>query len=215
LKTNIGRDFLKLLDIAFPPSNPLRKIFNRQTVKISYKCMPNMAQAVSRYNVKVLKESQQHQQHQPQQPQPGCNCSKGHGTCPVQGRCLPPNVVYKATVTETVSGSSETYTGLTGNTFKNRWNKHNSDMRLQAGRGKTKLSTHTWDLKDANTDYEIEWDFIEQASSFNPITRKCRLYLVEKYHIMYNGQSSTLNKRQEIFNTCRHSKQKLLSNVKS
>ena len=88
-------------------------------------------------------------------------------------------------------------------------------MRLAAGRGKTKLSTHIWELKDANTDYDIEWDLIEQASSFNPITKKCRLCLVEKYHIMYNGQSSTLNKRQEIFNTCRHRKQKLLSNVKT
>ena len=124
--------------------------------------------------------------------------------------------MYRATVTETLSGNSETYTGLTGNTFKDRWYKHNSDIRLEKNRNKTKPSLHAWDLKDANTDYEIGWDFTEQASSFNPITKKYRLLcLIKKYHIMYNGQSSTLNKRQEILNPCRHRKQKLLSNVKT
>ena len=212
VKTNIGRDFLSLLDKAFPPSNPLHKLFNRQTVKISYKCMPNMAQAISRHNVKVLKDDQQQQD---QQPQPGCNCSSGPGTCPVQGKCLTPSVVYRATVRETATGNSETYTGLTCNTFKDRWNQHNSDIRNVGNRHKTKLSLHAWDLKDSNTDFKVEWDFIEQASTFNPITKKCRLCLIEKYHIMYNNQGSTLNKRQEVFNTCRHRKQKLLTNVKS
>ena len=47
VKSNIGKEFLKLLDVAFPRSNPLHKLFTRQTVKISYKCMPNMASAVS------------------------------------------------------------------------------------------------------------------------------------------------------------------------
>ena len=56
MKTNIGREFLKLLDRSFPVGNPLRKVFNRNTVKIGYKCMPNMAMAVSRHNKKILQE---------------------------------------------------------------------------------------------------------------------------------------------------------------
>ena len=155
VKSNVGRDFLQLLDNAFPPSNPLHKLFKRQTVKLSYKCMPNMAVAVSRHNAKVTKDDQQQVQ-----PLPGCNCNKGPGTCPVQGRCLTDCVVYKATVTETVSRKSETYTGMTGNTFKDRWYGHSADMRNPGGRSKTKLSTHIWNLKDMQTDFEIEWDFI-------------------------------------------------------
>ena len=42
VKTNIGREFLKLVDECFPPQNPLSKIFNRQTIKISYSGSPNM-----------------------------------------------------------------------------------------------------------------------------------------------------------------------------
>ena len=54
VRTNIGKEFLNLLDRAFPPDNPLSKLFNRQTVKISYKRMPNMAQAVAGHNTRVL-----------------------------------------------------------------------------------------------------------------------------------------------------------------
>ena len=34
VRTSIGKEFLNLLDKAFPPDNPLSKLFNRQTVKI-------------------------------------------------------------------------------------------------------------------------------------------------------------------------------------
>ena len=104
VKSNVGKEFLKFLDTAFPVGNPLRKLFTRQSVKVSYKCMPNMAQAVSRHNAKVLKYDL------PPPLPPGCNCRYGTGTCPVQGRCLTDCVVYRATVKETVSGKEETYT---------------------------------------------------------------------------------------------------------
>ncbi len=42
VETNIGKEFLHLLDIHFPRHDPLHKIFNRNTVKVSYGCMPNM-----------------------------------------------------------------------------------------------------------------------------------------------------------------------------
>ena len=42
--TNVGRAFLKILDKEFPKGNVLHKIFNRNTVKISYSCMCNVKQ---------------------------------------------------------------------------------------------------------------------------------------------------------------------------
>ena len=54
--TNIGKKFLNLIDESFPPGNPLRKIFNRQTVKVSYSTTPNMAQIISGKNKKILQE---------------------------------------------------------------------------------------------------------------------------------------------------------------
>ena len=136
-------------------------------------------------------------------------------TCPVQGRCKTDCVVYRATVKEIMSGSMETYTGVTGNTFKERWYGHRGDMRNEKKRLSSRLSSHIWDLKDERKDFEVKWSLIDRSTSFNPITRKCRICLKEKYQIMYNGNGSSLNKRQEIFNTCRHRTQKLLVNVKS
>ena len=57
VKTNVGKEFLKLVDRAFPPSNPLHKLFNRHTLKVSYRCMPNMASAVARHNKGLLQQN--------------------------------------------------------------------------------------------------------------------------------------------------------------
>ena len=108
LKSNVGKEFLKLIETAFPPSNPLHKLFTRQTLKLSYRCMPSMAQAISRHNALLLKGDQQTARHLP------CNCKAGVATCPVQGRCQQKGVVYKATVTETGTRKVNTYIGMTG-----------------------------------------------------------------------------------------------------
>jgi len=40
--TNIGRQFLKIITKVFHSKHPLQKIFNRNTLKLSYSCMPNI-----------------------------------------------------------------------------------------------------------------------------------------------------------------------------
>ena len=42
IATNVGREFLKLIDEHFPPGHPLHQVINRQTVKVGYRCLPNM-----------------------------------------------------------------------------------------------------------------------------------------------------------------------------
>ena len=42
--TNVGRTFLKILDEELSENHVFHKIFNRNTVKISYSCMPNLKQ---------------------------------------------------------------------------------------------------------------------------------------------------------------------------
>ena len=60
-----------MLDRSFPPYHPLHKIFNRQTVKLSYKRMPNMVQAVSGHNTRRLREDSDRVED------PKCNCRGG------------------------------------------------------------------------------------------------------------------------------------------
>ena len=193
VKSNVGKEFLKLLDRAFPQTNPLHKFFTRQTVKLSYRCMPNMAQAVARQNKKLLKDENN------TQPTPRCNCRGGPTNCPVEGKCQTQGVVYRATVKQTLTGKNDTYTGMTGRAFKDRLYEHNTDMNNRPKKP-TKLSEHVWKLKDKNIDHTVKWTILDRAPIFNPITRKCRVCLKEKFFIMYDKSGSSLNKRQEIFN---------------
>ena len=172
--------------------------------------MPNMAFSVTRHNMKMLQDDQQQIV-----PQPGCNCQGGIAVCPVQGKCKTDCVVCMATVTEMVTGSVETYTGVTSRQFKQRYYEHNADMRKEAGRIKSGLSSHVWNLKDRGVSYDVSWRLKERSTAFNPTTKKCRICLKEKYHILYKRDGASLNKRSEIFNTCRHRRQKLLDNMKT
>ena len=50
VKTNIGMIFLCLINKHFPPTHKYRKIFNKNTIKISYSCMPNIKSKISTHN---------------------------------------------------------------------------------------------------------------------------------------------------------------------
>ena len=53
--TNVAREFLKLIETYFPPGNILHSVINRSTVKVSYRCLPNMGAQVAKHNSKVLR----------------------------------------------------------------------------------------------------------------------------------------------------------------
>ena len=116
VKTKVGAKFFKLLDKHFPKSNPLSKIINRRTVKMSYRTTSNFKRIISSHNQKVLN---------PPEPSLPCNCRK-KDECPMEGgRCREQYIVYQATVSTTEPGVDvETYTGMTKSKFKERYANH-------------------------------------------------------------------------------------------
>ena len=52
VSTYIAKQFLDLLDKHFPQNNQLQKIFNRNTVKVSYSCTPNVGAQLSSHTTK-------------------------------------------------------------------------------------------------------------------------------------------------------------------
>ena len=166
--------------------------------------MPNMEQTIARQNKVKLSDGQD------SHPPPPCDCTP----CPVGGQCERKDVVYQATVTERNSQNVETYTGLTYRKFRIRFKEHLSDMDDPSKRTSSKLAGHVWNLKDKGIEFDVSWKLLAKAPPFNPVTRKCLLCLKEKHYIMYGEGTSTLNKRSEIFNTCRHRHRDLLVKVK-
>ena len=206
VRTKVGKEFLKILDTSFPPNNPLKKIFNRNTVKLSYKCMPNMAKAISNHNQKLAKDDRAQGEEKRL-----CNCTRGT-TCPVGGQCLRGPVVYRATVS--ANNTTQYYTGIAGNSFKERFNGHQTSINKNNKRNSTTLSQHVWELKDSGTNFNLSWNIVQNASSFNHSTGKCRLCNTEKLLIMFNPEGATLNSRSEFYSTCRHREKNLLKKVK-
>ena len=57
--TDIGKQFLKLVDKHFHKNHPLGKLLNRNTVKISYSCTKNIKSIISSHNAKVMNADEQ------------------------------------------------------------------------------------------------------------------------------------------------------------
>ena len=107
VKTNIGKEFLRII------TNKLYKIFNRNTAKLSYSCMPNMKAVIDGNNKKLLEIEKSDSRK--------CDCPK-NATCPLHRECLASDIVYQAMVT--CDNKEETYVGITATSFKARFANH-------------------------------------------------------------------------------------------
>ena len=217
IQTNIGGTFLRLIAKHFPPRSKLSKIFNKNTLKVSYSCMPNMLSAIKAHNQKILKGKEE-EKDKP------CNC-RNKDKCPLRGNCQETNVVYKAEVEEenniinNITGNdntnsnnnnnnnnnnNKTYIGLTEQTFKTRYNNHTSTFRHEKHENSTELSKYIWKLKRSGKGYKINWSISQRARAYSNETKQCDLCLTEKLHIINADKQKTLNKRTELISKCRH-----------
>ena len=216
VKTNIGGKFLALIDKCFPKDGPMGKIFNRNNLKISYSACPNMKQIISSHNRKVLDESKP---PVPDAEKPRtCNCPRAKreaGECPLQGKCLEPNVVYQAKVVERkVDGQEEVelYVGST-NDFKPRLRNHEKSFNHERYGHETVLSSHIWECKGRGSTCTVSWRVLDRGQPFNPVTKICKLCVREKFYIIRKPHLATLNHRKEVGAHCPHIVMSLISRV--
>ena len=200
LLPNVARKFLLLVDKHFPPGHHHRKIFNRNTLKVSYSCMPNIDSTIKSHNSGLINNRVAGKT---------CNCRK-NDTCPVDGRCLEEVIVYEATVKS--GQETKKYVGLTEGTFKKRLYGHRQSFKNNSLKNATELSKHIWHLKEKNMEYDLSWGIIDKATPYNGSSDKCKLCLLEKYHILM--RSDLLNRRSELVSKCRHRRKHLIGSVK-
>ena len=62
----------------------------------------------------------------------------------------------------------------------------------------TTLSKYKWKLILEGAPYDLDWMILSRAKVFSPVTRTCHLYLREKYFIMFQPESASLNSRDEL-----------------
>ena len=56
--TNVGQEFLRLIYFHFPPGHILHSVLTISTVKVSYRCLPNMGSMVAKHNSTLVKKSE-------------------------------------------------------------------------------------------------------------------------------------------------------------
>ena len=203
ISTNIGKEFFNLLSKCFPPRHILNPIINKNTVKLSYSCLPNMGTVISSKNKKLLLEGQ----NLP----PPCTCEQDQ--CPVDGKCTQKNVIYQATL-EAQNNEIYKYIGLTEKSFFQRWTQHNSSFRVHDPRNSTSLSRKILELQRKHILFDLKWKILDKTTSYTPGSEDCRLCISEIYFIIFFPADASLNSRQEFFNLCRHKSIFKLSNIK-
>ena len=201
VKTNIGKEFLKLVEECFHPENPLSKICNRKTVKVSYSTTPNMEQIIAGKNAKVLNDQQN------ESPSKKCSCTKGK-VCLLENRCLEKGIIYQATV-EQQNKESKTYVGLTATDFKARYGVHKKSFE-DPDYNPTTLSKHIHDLKNKGIEHKVTWKILDRGTSYSPVSDVCHLCNKKAYYIIFEPHLAELNSRSELFSTCMHKKSNLL-----
>ena len=207
VKTNIGKNFLALLRKHFPPQHRYHTIFNKNKVKISYSCTPNMSQAISSHNKKILATSATPQEvNNPNQ----CNCRRPTD-CPLDNKCLEECIVYEAKVTS--NEGCKLYLGSTEASFKTRFTQHKASLANADKSSATALSKHVWDLKTRGISHEIKWRIVSKCKPYKCGSRRCDLCLTEKFEILKADKAEYLNRNSELMQKCRHSNKHKLGKV--
>ena len=86
----LAKELFRLSKSNFSATNKLYKIFNKNTVKLSYNCMPNVAYLINKSNTKNL-NNKQHINF------PRCNCIN-KAACLLKDKCQYECIVYKVEV---------------------------------------------------------------------------------------------------------------------
>ena len=202
--TNVGKDFLKLLDKHFPSHNKFSKIFNRRSVKVSYSCLPSMKSKINQHNKKILRESTTSTEEEQDAIMRRCNCSV-EAECPLDGFCLDRDVFYAAELTSNLRNyGMKVYKGVCSTTWKERLGNHKKSFRHEKYMKETELSKEVWRIKKKGGNFNIKWSKVNNHASYRPEIGRCKLCQQEKLAIAMYEEKNLLNRRNEIISRCRH-----------
>ena len=110
VKTNVGKLFFKILRKNFPKANPLSKIFNKNTVKISYSCTRNVKFIISSHTKQNLSNMSA--------------IPETNTTVLIHNKCLTPQMLYQADVTNDTEDTYKYYLVLAEISLKDRYRNH-------------------------------------------------------------------------------------------
>ena len=140
--------------------------------------MGNMKSVINSHNNNILRKLKNGQNKAIMK---DCNC-RDKAKCPLQGKCLSKNIIYKATV-ETEGGDKMSYIGSTGTSFKTRFSNHKRSFANVKQANSTTLAKHIWHLKMNKIKHTITWRIVQRTRVENGVNR-CNLCNFERLEII-------------------------------
>ena len=184
----------------------MHKIFNRNTVKASYSCTPNVGSIIKSHNKKLTNaENKQTKKF---------NCRKKE-KCSLEGKYRSEDIIYKCVVTAT-GHPRKVYLGTAEGDFKQQYYNHKKSFGNRKYATETLSSKPIWKMKDKhNISPNLMRCIVKSVPGYSDMSKRFMLCLHEKYEILnYPDQEELLSKRSELVSKCRHVNKFLLSNYK-
>ena len=161
-----------------------------------------MGTIISNHNRKIMSKQDQTKTERL------CNCRKNR-TCPLSGKCLSKNIVYKATE----QSSKVNYVGMTSTDFKARLGNHTYNFKTYSKRKATALALYVWD-NNLNPTPNIKWKILRQCRPYSPGQKSCDTCISEKLEILAHSKDpKNINKKTDLGTRCIHKKDFQLGKV--
>ena len=201
VSTNIGLKFLSLIDKHFPMDHSLQKIFNCNTIKISYSAVwmtPKRSlttitgASYTRLTYLTWKTTKTAWE-------------------PTKHATADKRTIACSTVTAfnlhwfikpLSHGTTTTLLKHTLDSTLKQYRNHIASFRHAKHKNSTELSKHIWALKNDNTDYFISWRVFSSSSPNSSSSKRCNLCLTEKFQIICLPDLSSLNKHNKLGSSC-------------
>ena len=137
--------------------------------------MPNVGSIIKSHNKKLTNAENKQTKH--------CNCRKKQ-ECLLEGKCRSEDIIYKCVVTAT-GRPRKVYLGTAEGDFQQRYYNHKKSFRNRKYANETSLSKYIWQMKDKyNISPNLMWCIVKSAPGYSNISKRCMLYLHEKYEIL-------------------------------
>ena len=154
-----------MFDKHFPQNHQLYRIFNRNSVKVSYSCTRNMKTIINNHNKNILAMK-------PSINTSTCNCRNKEG-CPLNGQCQIGEVVCEG---NQENCKEKKYSEIAEEPFKGRLYNQNLSFRNEFYKNDTEFFKELWQIKMKNCTPEITWRIIRKSLPYNCNSRKLYLY---------------------------------------
>ena len=180
VKSNIGKQFPKLVRQHFSKSHKLNKIFNKNTLKVSYSCIKNMSSILTNHNKRILAENEKQYE---------CNC-RNKDEHPLENKYLTPRVIHESpyyhylqTIFISLNTSRKFYIGLCDTPFKERYNNHKHDFRTKCYEKSTEFSKYIWSLEKSGIEFTMRWKILSHVKEMTKLGY-CSLCLTKELWLL-------------------------------